>query len=103
MKKKLTDLLIAAFSPIHLSVIDDSARHKGHRGISMPHESHFRIEIVSSCFKNRTRLIRHRLVYQALESVFVHSIHALAISAHTPEEYSLMGQNRKDIPKSTES
>ncbi len=55
----------------------------------MPHESHFRVEIVSSCFKDKPRLLRHRIVYQALESVFLQGVHALAISAYTPEEYGL--------------
>ncbi len=89
MKNQLTALLSEAFSPIHLKVTDESALHQGHTDMDSPHESHFRIEIVSHSFREKSRLMRHRLVFQTIQVVFHQGVHALAVSAYTPEEYRL--------------
>jgi BolA protein len=77
-----------AFAPVALEVINDSDRHKGHAGASGTGESHFTIKVVSDCFAGKSRLERHRMVNEVLAEELKGPVHALAISALTPEERS---------------
>jgi BolA family transcriptional regulator, general stress-responsive regulator len=81
---ELTALLQQAFAPEHLRLRDDSAAHAGHAGAS--EGSHFAVWIVSSRFAGLRPLERHRLVYAAAAPLLPGRIHALQISAQTPEE-----------------
>lgn len=77
--------LRARFTPSYLHLEDDSAAHAGHAGAGGG--SHFSVTIVAEAFKGQTRVARHRLVYDALADAMRTHVHALAIAAHTPEEY----------------
>jgi BolA family transcriptional regulator, general stress-responsive regulator len=81
IRERLTD----AFAPTELEVIDESDRHKGHEG-ARDGRGHFRVKIVSSLFTGRTRIERHRMVFEALHSLIESDIHALGISTGAPEE-----------------
>ena len=76
--------LRAALAPVQLAVRDDSALHAGHAGAAAG--GHYAVTIVASAFGGKPRVARHRLVYDALADVMQRGIHALAITAHTPEE-----------------
>lgn len=87
--------LRAEFAPSELLVEDDSARHAGHAGAA--EGSHFNLTIVSNRFNSKSRVARHRLVYDALADALPNQqlaasgkrgIHALAIAAFTPEEFA---------------
>jgi BolA protein len=71
-------------APIRLEIRDDRAKHVGHAGAR--EGGHFHVDIVSEEFRGRSLLERHRLVYQALGELVGTQIHALAVTAHTPEE-----------------
>lgn len=80
------EIALRALLPIeNLSIDDDSALHAGHVGASSG-GGHFRLQIISSAFEGKTRLERHRLVYDALRFLMASDIHALAIEARTPGE-----------------
>ncbi|MFM5950813.1 MAG: BolA family protein [Novosphingobium sp.] len=79
-------LLTAAFAPIHLAVINDSARHSGHSGDDGSGESHFTVEITSASFAGVSRLQRQRLVNAALGDIPGQRVHALAVKAKAPGE-----------------
>jgi BolA protein len=81
----IRDLLTAQFAPLHLEVVDDSARHAGHAGAAGG-AGHYRVEILSDKFRGLPVLARHRLVYEALRSLIPHQIHALNIEARAPGE-----------------
>ncbi|HVK52312.1 MAG TPA: BolA family protein [Pseudoxanthomonas sp.] len=81
----MQQLLEAAFAPSRLEVVDDSARHAGHAG-ARDGRGHFNVEIVSPAFAGLAPLARHRKVYAALGEMMTTDIHALSISARTPEE-----------------
>jgi BolA protein len=81
----IRSLLEAAFQPDELDVVDDSHRHAGHAG-ARDGRGHFQVRIVSSRFASKRPLERHRLVYAALGTLMQTDIHALAVSALTPEE-----------------
>jgi BolA family transcriptional regulator, general stress-responsive regulator len=73
-----------ALTPRSLEIIDDSARHAGHAGARSG--GHFRVTLVADAFGGRSRLERHRLVYDAVAPLMQHGVHALNIIARTPDE-----------------
>ncbi|WP_454055894.1 BolA family protein [Cupriavidus sp. Marseille-Q8015] len=79
-------LLRAALAPSFLTVRDDSAAHAGHAGAASG-GGHYDVTIVSEQFAGQSRVARHRMVYDALRSLFPAQIHALAVSAFTAQEY----------------
>jgi len=78
--------LEAAFSPLHLRIVDESAQHAGHKGAQPGSETHFRIEIVADKFAGLSRIDRHRLVHDSMKEFFRDGLHALAIHAKSPNE-----------------
>ena len=77
---------LAALEPLSLELVDESAQHAGHAGARPGGSTHWRLEIVSPRFSGKPTVARHRMVYQALGELMQHPIHALAISARSPEE-----------------
>jgi len=78
--------LEAAFGPAELIIVDESARHTGHSGARAGGESHFRVRIVSREFSGMSRVERQRRVFQAVAEEITGGLHALTITALTPEE-----------------
>jgi BolA protein len=77
---QLEDQLRLALAPSRLEVIDESAAHAGHSGANeQGFGSHFRIRIASPAFAGKSRVARHRLVYDALQNFIDQGLHALAI------------------------
>ena len=72
-----------ALAPSALQIIDDGPRHAGHAAAGA---GHFRLMLVAEAFRGHSRLARHRMVYAALAPLLKTSVHALNISARTPEE-----------------
>ena len=75
-----------AFLPESLDVTDESHLHEGHAGHRPGGETHFRVYIVSSAFKGKSRVERHRMINAALAKELAASVHALAIHAQAPGE-----------------
>ena len=72
--------LQARLQPTRLEVLDESAAHAGHSGANAEgFGTHFRIRIASPLFTGKTRVARHRLVYDALQNFIDQGLHALAI------------------------
>ena len=86
VKTQIESLLQARFHPVHLTVRDDSAQHAGHAEAKKSGGGHYSVVVVSEQFQGRTRLERHRLIYEALHKDLSGKIHALAIQALTPQE-----------------
>jgi BolA family transcriptional regulator, general stress-responsive regulator len=77
---------LAALGPVRLELVDESAQHAGHAGAQPGGETHWRLTIVSPRFAGQPTVARHRMVYQALGELMQNPIHALAITARSPEE-----------------
>ncbi len=76
MAQRLRDTL----APTTLEVIDESGAHAGHAGAnSSGFGTHFRVRIASPFFTGKTRVARHRLVYDALQDFIDQGVHAIAI------------------------
>ena len=86
VRNAIESKLTAALTPVHLEVIDNSAKHAGHAGARPEGESHFAVVIVSSAFEGQNRVQRQRLVYAALAEEMANNIHALELKTLTPEE-----------------
>lgn len=66
--------------PTTLQVVDESADHAGHMGDNGEgFGSHFRVRIAAPLFTGKTRVAKHRLVYDALQDFLDQGVHALAI------------------------
>jgi BolA family transcriptional regulator, general stress-responsive regulator len=77
---------LAALEPVSLELVDESEQHHGHSGWREGGGTHWRLAIVSPRFAGQSAVARHRLVYQAIGELMHNPIHALAITASTPEE-----------------
>jgi len=82
IRKKLE----AAFAPNDLGIEDESALHSGHSGARPEGETHFRVRIVSTTFEGLSRIDRQRQIYSALAEELRTRVHALTLSALTPDE-----------------
>ncbi len=83
--ERIRSQLENAFAAAQVSVIDDSARHAGHAG-ARDGAGHFQVRIESQAFSGRSRLQRHRMVYEALADMLPGEIHALNIEAVSPDD-----------------
>lgn len=75
---------LQTLAPSALEIHDDSHLHAGHAGAR--EGGHFRITVVSERFSGQNTVARHRLVFDAVGDLMRGKIHALAISAKTPDE-----------------
>ena len=81
LEQRLRDTL----APVTLTVLDESGQHNGHAGANgTGFGTHFRVRITSHLFTGKSIVMRHRLVYDALQDFMDQGLHALAIEAHLP-------------------
>jgi BolA protein len=78
--------LTSALGPSDLALVDQSAQHVGHAGARPEGESHFQLTIVAEAFEGKSRVERQRMVFVALGDLMQTDIHALSITALTPDE-----------------
>ena len=88
MENSIREKLAQAFAPAELQVVNDSHHHAGHQSSPGTGESHFSVMVVSDAFAGKSRLERHRMVNTVLAEELSGPVHALAVSALTPEEHA---------------
>ena len=76
---------LQVLAPLELNLIDDSAQHAGHAGASSG-GGHYRLHLKSAAFEGRTRIARHRLVYDSLGDLMQREVHALTMTLLAPGE-----------------
>ena len=74
-----------AFQVSALQIDDESHLHAGHVGAASG-GGHFKLKIVAPEFRGLNLVARHRAVYAALNRHIPNEIHALTITALTPDE-----------------
>jgi BolA protein len=77
--------LTEALAPEMLEIEDESHLHAGHAG-ARDGRGHFRVTVVSPRFAGLSRIVRHRLVFAALDDLMQTDIHALTLQAFSPDE-----------------
>jgi BolA protein len=83
---RLHAALTAAFTPVQLEIVDDSAQHAGHAGASGAGETHYTITMVSPAFTGQSRVARSRAVHALLDQEFKAGLHALSLKLRSPTE-----------------
>ena len=86
VKARIAQKLAESLAPAALNIIDDSHHHAGHGHHHPDGETHFTVEVVSAAFEGKSLIERHRLVNALLSEELADRVHALAISAKTPQE-----------------
>ena len=81
----LLEQRLSALAPELIQIYDESAEHAGHAGAASG-GGHYQLIVVSRRFEGQARVARHRLIYQALGDLMQREVHALAITALTPDE-----------------
>ena len=79
---------LASLDPMDLAIEDDSARHAGHPGAAGG-GGHYNLRMTSRRFEGKSRVERHRLVYDALGDLMQREVHALAMVLLAPGENEL--------------
>ena len=82
---RIHTILAERLSPQQLEILDDSALHAGHAG-ARDGGGHYRVFIVSEAFEGCSRVLRQRMIYDALGGMMKNDIHALAIRALSADE-----------------
>ena len=75
---------LQSLSPEQIEIQDDSDLHRGHAGNMGG--GHFTLKVKSSLFSGKSQIMRHRMVYQCLQDLMPHRIHALSITALSTDE-----------------
>ena len=83
--EQIRSRLQAALHTAVVEVTDDSHLHIGHAG-ARDGKGHFRVRVVSEDFRGLRSVQRHQLVYGSLGSLMHTDIHALGVTALTPDE-----------------
>lgn len=82
--KLINNYLYENLEPLELDITDESHLHKGHSGHGGA--GHFKVRIVSEKFNDKSLIMRHRMVYSALDNLMKTQIHALSIDAIAKNE-----------------
>ena len=85
LRRKLTE----AFSPDYLELENESYMHSVPAGS----ESHFRLILVSSAFKELGLVARQQKIYAVIADEMAGPVHAFSQRAYTPEEWEKVKDN----------
>ncbi|MFT0892780.1 BolA family protein [Pseudochelatococcus sp. G4_1912] len=83
---RMAACLTEALSPQMLEVRDESQKHFGHGGWREEGETHYDVIVIAEIFNGKSRVDRHRMINTLLSQEFELGLHALALTALTPEE-----------------
>ena len=90
--RRLEGLLQEKFQPLHLEVLDDSAKHAGHVGARQGGGGHYVVTLVAGLFEGKTLVDQHRMVNEALKDLFGKDIHALALKTYSPSQWRALAE-----------
>jgi len=82
--ERIRSVLEEKLKPLHLEVIDESSMHSVPKGS----ESHFKLILAADAFAGKSRVERHRVVNALLREELAAGLHALTLTAFSPEEWS---------------
>ena len=85
MITKIESALRSHLNIHHIEIIDDSAKHAGHKQNSGG--GHYNAFIISDSFEGKSLIQRHRMVYDALGEMMTNDIHAFSMKTLTVDEF----------------
>ncbi|MAF98598.1 MAG: BolA family transcriptional regulator [Micavibrio sp.] len=85
LEEKIKAALEKEFEPLHLEVINESAKHAGHAGDDGSGQTHFLIVMTSEKFTGKNRVQKHQMVNQLLLPFFDYGLHALSLRLDAPQ------------------
>ncbi len=77
--QRIQNLLQTAFSPTHFRLVDDSEKHRGHKGWQEGGETHFSLEISAETLSRLSRVAAQQAIYRVLKPEFETGLHAFSI------------------------
>tara|TARA_B100001146_G_scaffold109976_2_gene97127 strand:- start:7310 stop:7573 length:264 start_codon:yes stop_codon:yes gene_type:complete len=84
-RERIISLLEKQFSDSFIEISDDSHLHADHNPSAKSGGTHFTIKIVSKVFKGKSRIEKHRMVNNILDSEFKNGLHALSLTLSDKE------------------
>lgn len=75
---------LISLNPSVLIIENESHLHHLGKGAN----THFKLIVVSKSFNNKSRVLRHQMVYQLLSEQIKQEIHALSLKLFTPKEWN---------------
>ena len=84
VQDSITEKLKTALSPQHLWVENESHMHS----VPANSETHFKVTVVAESLRGMLPVKRHQQVYAALADEMAGPVHALAVHAYAPEEWT---------------
>ncbi len=70
---------LAALNPSDINIEDEGHLHVGHAGAKSG--GHFKLNITSDIFKDKSIIERHKIIYKCLNDLMNTEIHAISIKA----------------------
>lgn len=83
-RMKLIRESLEKLRPSYVDIEDEGHLHIGHAGAKSG--GHFKLNIVSESFKDKSTIERHRIIYKCLGDLMNTEIHAISIKAKCKEE-----------------
>ena len=79
VKKNILSKLKKHLEPSFIEVIDESHLHANHNPDAKNGGTHFKVKIISSTFKGKSNIEKHRIVYEILDYELKSGVHALTL------------------------
>lgn len=84
-RKQKIQQIVESLQPSYFTIEDETEHHR----VPLNGETHFKLVIVASCFRDKTRVERHKILNNLLADEFKQGLHALSMYLYTPDEWSL--------------
>ncbi|MFK7838929.1 MAG: BolA family protein [Bdellovibrionales bacterium] len=79
MAEKIKARICENINVDEIEIVNESHLHKGHAGDDGSGETHFKLKVVSSDFKNLTKINAQRLVNKSIFECFNEGLHAVSM------------------------
>jgi BolA protein len=83
-RMKLIRESLEKLRPSSVDIEDEGHLHIGHAGAKSG--GHFKLNIVSESFKDKSTIERHKIIYKCLNGLMNTEIHAISIKAKSKDE-----------------
>ena len=83
-RMKLIRESLEKLRPSYVDIEDEGHLHIGHAGAKSG--GHFKLNIVSESFKDKSTIERHRIIYKCISDLMNTEIHAISIKAKSKDE-----------------